>query len=211
MIKAFRDTNKVLLTCIHDIVKGVVNVTDLECCEDSMVKLLQEWGGGVGQTFKLDNVGGWKWNPVDGLKHHPGQGGPGFRHSLQTSFYWHDLVPHHFCVSSSRHIYKVLSILLRDTLWNIQMQCSTDLNAFPDSAFTFLDKTNWFVYTTMLSNHRNAHSLPTYPICSIPITETPLTISSYINLYVSIYILLSRHNKHEVNDKVSSFFQLVYI
>jgi hypothetical protein len=58
MIKAFRDTNKVLLTCIHDIVKGVVNVTDLECCEDSMVKLLQEWGGGVGQTFKLDNVGG---------------------------------------------------------------------------------------------------------------------------------------------------------
>jgi hypothetical protein len=47
----------------------------------------------------------------------------------------------------------------------------------------------------MLSNHSNAHSLPTYPICSLPITQTSLSLSFYLNLYVSIYILLSRYNK----------------
>lgn len=71
------------------------------------------------------------------------------------------------------------------------MQRNTGLNAFPDFAFTFLDKTNWFVYTKMLFNHSNAHSLPTYPICS----DTSLSLSFYLNLHVSIYIFLSRHNK----------------
>lgn len=78
---------------------------------------------------------------------------------------------------------------------NIHMQFSTGLNAFSDFAFTFLDKTNRFVYTKMLSNHSNAHSLPIYPICSLPITETSPSLSFYLNLYVNIYILLSRHNK----------------
>jgi hypothetical protein len=48
-------------------VKGVVNVTDIKCSEDSMVKLLQERGGGVGQTLKLER------NPVDVLEHYQGQ------------------------------------------------------------------------------------------------------------------------------------------
>jgi len=109
------------------------------------------------------------------------------------------LTDNHFSVSSSRYIYKAVSILLRDMLWtctrNIHMQCSTGLNAFPDFAFTFLDRKNRFDYTKMLSNHSNAHSLPTYPICSLPITETSLSLSFYLSLYVNIYILLSRHNK----------------
>jgi hypothetical protein len=119
--------------------------------------------------------------------------------SMALSLTTAPLIDNHFCVSSSRHIYKALSILLRDTLCtytrNIHMQCNTGLSAFPDFANTFLDKTNWFVYTKMLSNHSNAHSLPTYPICSLSITDTSLSLSFYLNLHVSIYILLSRHNK----------------
>ena len=95
--------------------------------------------------------------------------------SMALSLTTAPLIDNHFCVSSSRHIYKALSILLRDTLCtytrNIHMQCNTGLSAFPDFANTFLDKTNWFVYTKMLSNHSNAHSLPIYPICSLSITD----------------------------------------
>jgi hypothetical protein len=174
-----------------------------------MGKLLQEWGG-VGQTLKLENVSGWEGNPVDILEHYQGQWGPWMLDSwtsdtvcklactsMALSLTTAPLIDNHFCVSSSRHIQKALSILLRDTLWtytrNIHVQCKTGLNAFPEFAFIFLDKTNWFVYTKMLSNHST--SLPTYSICSLPITHTSLYLSFYLNLHVSIYILLSRHNK----------------
>ena len=50
----FTGTNKVLdLICIWDTVKSVENVTALECCDDSLVEWLLEWGGGVGQTLNL--------------------------------------------------------------------------------------------------------------------------------------------------------------
>lgn len=163
-------------------------------------------------TLKFENVGGWEWNPVDVLEHYQGQWGPWMLDcwtsdtvcqlactSMALCLTTAPLTDKYFCVSPSRHIYKVLSILLRGMLWtytsNVHMQCSTGLNAFPDFALTFLDITNWFVHNRMLSNHSNAHSLPTYPIWSLPITQTSLSLSFYLNLYVSIYILLSRHNK----------------
>jgi hypothetical protein len=149
-----------------------VSVTDLQCCEDSLVKLLQEWGGGVGQTLNLDNVGGWESNTVNALKHYQGQGSwmldsrtsdtvrkPAFT-CMALSLTTAPLTDSYFCVSSSSHTYKVLSILVRKTLWTYtrNIHC-TGLNVLPDLAFTFLDDMNWLVYTTTLSNHSNAYSL----------------------------------------------------
>jgi hypothetical protein len=65
-------------------------------------------------------------------------------------------------------LYKKLLLMTFGT--TLIFTCNAAL-AFPDFAFTSLDKTNLLVYTTMLSNHSNAHSLPIYPICSLPVTD----------------------------------------
>jgi hypothetical protein len=91
-----------------------------------------------------------------------------FRYSFKISLYCHCLLPHHsttdcnrFCVSSSSHTHKALSIILRKGSQQLTEQVLhwiTGLLASSDICI-FLDETNCsFIYPIMVSKHSSAHS-----------------------------------------------------
>jgi hypothetical protein len=99
-LPAFTDTSKGLFTCVHDIV-GVAHVIAIECCGDSLLECLWEWGGVFWADTQLGYLDGWgkccryagEWSRTLNARLLD------FACSFHTSLYWHGLLHHH---SSSR-------------------------------------------------------------------------------------------------------------
>lgn len=94
-------TSKGLCTCIHDIAKGVVNVISNECCGDSLIKWLWEWGGAFEQILNLGI-----WMSEENALRYAGELSKtrrplnaarllDFTCSFQTSLHWQDFLPHY--------------------------------------------------------------------------------------------------------------------